>query len=193
MDDEAAEEGPGGRAGPVEEAGPPYLVSLALQRGPYPYEQRTTVIAALDADTEAESHPDGWLKAIRRAHKEGGEVRVVRIALDAARVASVFDGAAGPRPGPANGSYRVRLALCQEVPPVVVAALDEEMAESMGIYLAGQLPMMPLFYRRQVARAFGEVREILVTIPRAAVDAAFQSPPVAADVSCVLTSEDPRF
>lgn len=193
MDGEAVAEGADGEAGPVEQVGPPYLVSLALQRGPYPYEQRTIVIAALDADTEAESHPNGWARAIRRALKEGGEVRVVRIALDAGRMASVFDCAAGPRPGPANGSYRVRLALCQEVPPMVVAALDEEMAESMGIDLAGQLPMMPLFYRRQVAKAFGEVREILVTMPRGAVDAAFDPLPVAADVSCVLTTEDPRF
>lgn len=181
----------------IAPAAPPYLVSLAFQRGPYPYEHRTVVVAALDAVTALESHPDDWVKAIRRAHKEGGEVRVVRIAIDAGVVAGIF--AEGSRPRPAferpvgGGRYVVRLALCHEVPPVVVSAVDEEMARDMGIDLAGPLRVMPVFYRRQVSRAYGKLREILVSLPRAEVDAAFEPPPVDAEVESVLSVDDPRF
>lgn len=171
----------------------PYVVSLALQRGPFPYEQRTTVIAAVDAETEREGHPEGWAKAVRRAHKEGGEVRFLRIALDADRVGALFDGLPGVRGPEGPGGYRVRLALCEERPPVVVAAVDEEMAEGMGIDLGGPLMAMPMFYRRLVARAFGEVREVVVSVPRSAVDAAFEPRPVEAAIAGVLSVGDPRF
>ncbi|MGO9458352.1 MAG: hypothetical protein ACLP62_15110 [Acidimicrobiales bacterium] len=183
----------------VDEApcAPPYLVSLALQRGPYPYEHRTVVVAALDAVTASESHPDDWVKAIRRAHKEGGEVRVVRIAIDIGLVAGIFEEGSRPRPAfertVGGGRYMVRLALCHELPPVVVAAVDEEMARDMGIDLAGPLRVMPVFYRRQVSRAYGELREILVSLPRGEVDAAFDPPPVDAEVLSVLSADDPRF
>jgi hypothetical protein len=175
------------------ESQPAYVVSLALQRGPYPYEQRTIVVAVLDAATEAEGYPEEWQKAIRRALKEGGEVRVVRIGLDPSRLASVFDtwtDSRTPRSGP---SYAVRIALTQEQPPVVVAAVDQEMAESMGLDLAGPLGVMPMFYRRRTAKALGELREILVAVPRVAVDEAFAPRSVPAEIERLLALDDPRF
>lgn len=184
-------------AGPP--SGPRYVVRLALQRGPYPYEQRTSVVAALDAASEADAEgmPEGWVKAVKRAYKEGGEVRTFRIALDAGEIAALFAGPAGPRVFPHQSHYNIRLALCQDIypdlPPVVVAALDEEMADGMGIDPGGPLGAMPMFYRRQVARALGEVREIVVSVPRQQVDAVFEPPAVDALVCHVLSAGDPRF
>lgn len=178
---------------------PPYVVALALQRGPYPYEQRISVVAALDAfsEAEAEHRPEGWVKAVKRAYREGGEVRTFRIALDAAEVADLFTARAGPRAVPPDGQYHVRLALCHDAfpgaPPVVVAALDGLTAESMGIDLGGPLVAMPMFYRRQVARAMGELREIVVSVPRSQVVAAFDPPPVNAILCHLLSATDPRF
>jgi hypothetical protein len=156
------------------------------------------VVAALDAlsEAEAEGRPEGWVKAVKRAYKEGGEVRTFRIAIDAGEVADLFAGPAGPRAFPHKGHYNVRLALCQDVypdsPPVAVAAIDEETADSMGIDLGGPLMAMPMFYRRQVARALGEVREIVVSVSRGQVDAVFEPPPVVAVVCHVLSAADPR-
>lgn len=172
---------------------PQYMVSLALQRGPYPYEQRTIVVAAADDATVAEDHPEEWKKAMKRAVKEGGEVRVVRIGLDAGRVAALFEGAPDPPSSFPSTSYLVRLALCDDQPPVVVAAVDQEMAQSMGIDVSAPLPFMPMFYRRQVARALGELREVLVSVPWAAVDEAFVPKPVPAVVERLLGGHDPRF
>lgn len=178
---------------------PQYVVRLALQRGPYPYERRISVVAALDAATEmdADARPDGWVKAVKRACKDGGEVRTFRIGLDAREVAALFAGPAGARALPYRDHYNVRLALCQdaypEAPPVTVAAVDEEMADSMGIDLGGPLLAMPMFYRRQVARALGEVRELIVSVPRHEVEAVFEPPPVPAIVCHVLSATDPRF
>jgi len=178
---------------------PQYVVRLALQRGPYPYEQRITVVAALDAatETDADALPDGWVKAVKRAFKGGGEVRTFRIALEGREVAALFTGPAGARALPLRDHYNVRLALCQdaypEAPPVTVAAVDEEMADSMGIDLGGPLAGMPMFYRRQVARALGEVRELVVSVPRREVEAIFEPPLVSALVCHVLSASDPRF
>jgi hypothetical protein len=186
--------------GSAEERREPYLLSLALQRGPYPYEQRTVVVAALDAVTASESHPDEWLKAIKRAHKEGGDVRVIRLALDADIVTALFEEGSSPRRADVasegeggRARYAVRLAFCFEEPPVVVAAVDEEMAVSMGIDLGGPFRVMPVFYRRQVGKAFGEVREVIVAVPRAAVERAFAPSPVPATIVTFLGRNDPRF
>jgi hypothetical protein len=87
----------------------------------------------------------------------------------------------------------IRVALCLDEPPVVVAAVDEEMALGMGVEVAGPLRSMPVFYRRQAAKAYGELREVLISLPRAAVDQAFDPPPIEAQVVGLLTGDDPRF
>jgi hypothetical protein len=184
--------------GAVEELPPPYVVSLALQRGPYPYEHRTVVLAALDAVTASESYPDDWVKAIRRGHKEGGDVRILRIALRRDEVTSLFEQrTAHYRPDldapQARDRYVIRVALCLDEPPVVVAAVDEEMALGMGIEVAGPLRSMPVFYRRQAAKAYGELREVLISLPRSAVDEVFDPPPIEAQVVGLLKGDDPRF
>lgn len=184
--------------GTLEELPPPYVLSLALQRGPFPYEHRTVVLAALDAVTASESYPDDWVKAIRRGHKEGGDVRIVRIALRSDEVTSFFEQrAVGYRPDleapQSRDHYVIRVALCLDEPPVVVAAVDEEMAIGMGIDVAGPLRSMPVSYRRRAAKAYGELREVLISLPRSAVNAAFDPPPLEAHVVGLLKGDDPRF
>jgi len=179
--------------------GPQYVVRLALQRGPYPYERRISAVAALDEATEMDSDawPESWVKAVKRAYKDGGEVRSFRISLVAREVAALFAGPAGARALPFRDHYNVRLALVHdaypESPPVTVAALDEEMADGMGIDLGGPLIAMPMFYRRQVARALGEVREVIVSVPRREIEAVFEPTPVPALVCHVISATDPRF
>ena len=178
-------------------AAPQYLLSLALQRGPYPYEHRTVVAAALDAVTESESHPDDWNKAIRRAHKEGGEVRVVRVALDADLVASVFERGAGPLqvldPGPPGAGYAVRLALATSSHRWWWPRSTRRWLRGWGSTWGARCGGMPVFYRRQAAKAFGELRRSW-----SPCRARRWTPPSSRrrylpTATYVLTSQDPRF
>jgi hypothetical protein len=181
-----------------EPAGPGYGVALALQRGPYPYEQRISVVAARDeVGAEDEDTPtDGWAKAVTRAYREGGEVQIVRLTLPEDRVQASFMGVGGPRSFPLDDHYNVRLALCRygdgEDPPAVVGALDEQTAQSVGVSLTAPLGKMPMPYRRRVARARGEIREVIVSVSLNQIEQAFDPPPAPAVLCEVLTARDPR-
>ena len=195
-DEGEAKEGPGPGDGPAASS---YVVSLALQRGPYPYEQRIAVAAAVDAETEADPEivPDEWSKAIGRAFREGAEVQIVRLAIPENEVAAAFIAGAGHRSFPLADHYNVRLALCRcgdlDEAPFVAAWLDEQTAAGYGCGLDAALGKLPMPYRRRVARADGEVREVIVSAPLAVIRRAFDPPAVPAVLCEVLTSADPRL
>jgi hypothetical protein len=175
------------------------VVHVAFERGPYPYDQRLAVVAAVDQATEEAlgTLPDEYHRALRQAYKRGAEVRSLTLSLPADEVAAPFRGGLGRgRPGP--GEYALRLALCRldpndaDEPPAVVAVLDEESAQSAGTVLDGPLERLPLPYRRAVAHADGEVREILVGLSRDDVEALFWPVALPGTVLGALGPRDPR-
>ena len=175
-----------------------YRVRLLLQRGPYPYDARISVVAAVDVPTIVEEGtPDWWRKAIVRANKEAPEVGIFELSLDEQELLALFATAGFTLGRPAAPEhYNVRLAVeLREFREgdalVVVAALDEQTAESIGVVLDGPLRTMPVGYRRGVNRSLGELREVIVSVPLEAVERRLVPPPTVA-VLCVTLAPPAR-